>query len=456
MIQDRDGILSATPNISGARRVMEDPFLAGLWQEGGEASRPISFEGNEALEIVKAIDTPEQRLGLLRVAFDLHELRALEQKSRRRLWTTILVLGVLGIVALNAVVIYQNMRLVVRARDQVSTFSGAVLSGMADGVMVFSGDGRVSLANGVAQDLFGKPCERVPADLAPLLAETLRRDAPVVEQRQITDPQGRERFVTLSASRVRVPGDTTPYAVVILRDDTEERHLRDRLQRSEKITAMGRLAAAVAHEVRNPLNAIGMTAQRLRAEFEPREDTEAYRRFLDVIRSEIERLDDIITQFLRFASEPRIEPRKEDVAELARSVATQAAGWASRHGVRFALDVPAELTAVLDARQVRQVLLNLVNNAVESMRDGGEVRISAGSGESGIEIRVEDDGPGLTAEALEQAFELHFTTKEKGTGLGLPISQKIMERHGGFLDLRNREGGGTRATLHFPRGGTAA
>ena len=452
MIQDEEGILTATRNISGARRVLDDPFLAGLWKEEGEATRKVAFEDREVFEVIQTISANGERLGLLRVAFDLNPVQALEKKSRRRLLITILVLTVLGIIALNAVVIYQNMNLAVRARDEVSTFSGAVLSGMADGVLVVSDKGGVALANDVARTLFGQKIQRVPQELQSLVEETLRKSPHRMERMEIRGEDGRQRSLTLSASRVKVPGEDAPYTVIILRDVTEEQRLRETIQRSEKITAQGRLAAAVAHEVRNPLNAIGMTAQRLRAEFEPQADKEEYRRFLDVIRSEIGRLDNIITQFLRFASELQIRPGKEGVGELVDSVITQVAGQASGSGIRIVSDVPGGLTAVMDARQMRQVLLNLVTNALEAMEGKGEVRIFAEQMDQWVQITLEDDGAGMTQEELEQAFELHFTTKEKGTGLGLPISQRIVERHGGLLTLEHREGGGTKALICIPSG----
>jgi signal transduction histidine kinase len=453
MIQDEEGILTATRNVSGAKRILDDPFLSELWNRGGYAARTVPFQGQDVFEVVKTVSPADERLGLLRVAFDLHEIRALERKSRRRLLMTIAVLSLLGMVALNAVVIYQNMNLAVRARDEVSTFSGAVLSGMADGVLVVADDGRVALANDVARAMFGNQIDLVPQGLKPLVEEAIRKDRPMVQALEIQGGDGKQRFLTLSASRVSVPGEEAPHTVFILRDVTEEQRLRDQIQRSERITALGRLAAAVAHEVRNPLNAIGMTAQRLRAEFEPRQDTEEYRRFLDVIRSEIGRLDDIITQFLRFASEPEIEARTEDLGELVDSVIAQEAGRAAQGGVRLVSEITAGQRAVIDARQMRQVLLNLISNAIESMESGGEVRITAREQDAWLHLSVEDDGPGMNPEELEQALELHFTTKDKGTGLGLPISQRIVERHGGTLNVESREGTGTKVTIRIPEGG---
>ncbi len=453
MIQDEEGILTATRNVSGAKRILDDPFLSALWRGGGFGTRTLPFQGQDVFEVVKTVSSDGERLGLLRVAFDLHEIRALERKSHRRLLVTIAVLSLLGMIALNAVVIYQNMNLAVRARDEVSTFSGAVLSGMADGVLVVSEDGTVALANDVARSMFGKQIDLVPQGLKPLVEEAIRESRPTVQGLEIKGGDGKQRYLTLSASRVRVPGEEAPYTVLILRDVTDERRLRDQIERSERITALGRLAAAVAHEVRNPLNAIGMTAQRLRAEFEPREGVEEYCRFLDVIRSEIGRLDDIITQFLRFASEPQTDLRIEDVGELVASVMTQEAGQAAAKGVQLTSEVAAGQKALLDARQMRQVLLNLISNAIESMEGGGEVRIAAGRQDAWVEIVVEDDGPGMSPKELEQALELHFTTKDKGTGLGLPISQRIVERHGGFLSLESRKGVGTKATIRIPQGG---
>jgi signal transduction histidine kinase len=451
MIQDQDGILAATPNISGARKILDDPFLAALWEQGGESTRRTTFKGEDVFEVARKMPA-EGGPGILRVAFDLSGVKALEREARRRLWMTALVLAVLGIVALNAAFIHQNMKLAVRARDEVSTFSGAVLSGMADSVLVFSDPGKAALTNEAARALFGPHLDRVPRALEPLVEDARRKNAPVTSRLEVPDEDGRPRVLAASASRVRVPGEEAPYTVLILKDVTEEQRLRESIQRSEKATAMGRLAAAVAHEVRNPLNAIAVTAQRLRAEFEPREETEEYRRFLDVIASEIGRLDGIITRFLRFAREPRIEPGAEDVGRLVSSVFTQVAGQAAEHGARLVSQVPAGWTAVMDGRQMRQVLLNLVTNAIDAVEGTGEVRISAERQGGWVQIAVDDDGPGMTREEIERAFEFHVTTKEKGTGLGLPISQRIVERHGGVLDMESRKGAGTRVTIRFPQG----
>lgn len=441
MIQDEAGILAATPNVSGARRILDDSFLSGLWDHGGSSTRTLSFQGKDVLEVVKVLSAEGERIGLLRAAFDLKEMKRLQSRTLRRLLIMVAVLAILAIISIDAVVLYQNMNLAARAHDEVTTFSGSVLAGMADGVLVISEGGGIELANDASHKMFGGDIEAVPPGLVDGLEEVWRTGGPMVWETEAGEPS--PRTLAVSAKQVTVPGEAASHIVLIARDVTEERHLSEQLRRTERTTALGKLAAAVAHEVRNPLNAIGMTAQRLGKEFEVREGREEYLGFLSVISDEVRRLDDIITQFLQFAREPEMRLERHDVGSLVESVITQVSAQAASGGVRLAFEVPAGLSAILDAKQIRQVLLNLVLNAVEAIDGPGTVRITARLQGPWLEMTVEDNGRGMGPDELKQAFDLHFTTKDRGTGLGLPIAQRIIERHGGSLRVESEHGSGT-------------
>ena len=453
IIQDPDGFIAATENIREASAIEGDPFLAGAWESGETVSR-LAPRGDEAVfEAARRIALGEGDFALLRVAFDAEQLREIESKARQRLIVTVVGLAFLLVVAVNALIIYQNMNLVRRARDEATTFSGAILRGIADAIVVTAPDGSVPMANDRAKSLFGPRIDRLPHQLEGLIERAGNSREPVIEEMSLKDGAGEPVEILVGVSLVTIPGDENPHAVFILRDVTRMRRMERHLTQSEKVAEMGRLAGAVAHEVRNPLNAIGMTTQRLRSEFSPTADREEYDALLRIVTEEIERLDGIITQFLRFARAPQVEIARGDLAELVRSAVSETSGLASAKSIRMRVDAPERLAADFDAKQIRQVLLNLLANAFEACPEGGEVRLSLEDRVRDAVISIRDDGVGMDEGTRSRLFDLYFTTKDRGTGLGMPIAQTIVQAHGGGIDVSSAPGEGSTVTVRLPKGG---
>ncbi|MDA1192730.1 MAG: ATP-binding protein [Candidatus Poribacteria bacterium] len=232
----------------------------------------------------------------------------------------------------------------------------------------------------------------------------------------------------------------------------EVRRLEEEARRKEKLTAMGELAAGVAHEIRNPLNAIGMVSQRLNREFEPRrtEDEAEFRELLDVLRSESARVENVIDQFLRFARPAKAEIVVGDLAQAVQDATKRASAFAASKNVSLIANAPGRCDYAFDPLQMAQVFDNLVRNAIEAQSDGGEVRLRLTSGEDGVTITVADKGQGIPPETLERIFDLYFTTKPNGNGLGLPIVHQIVAEHGGKIDIESEVGQGTTITITLP------
>lgn len=237
----------------------------------------------------------------------------------------------------------------------------------------------------------------------------------------------------------------------------QSRHLREvralerEVERRERLAALGNLAAVVSHEIRNPLNAIGMGLQRLRGEFRPSQDADAYARILDLMQREVARLDAIVEEVLSLAR-PR-PPRPVTVAPgaLLAEVVGLARPEAEARGVTPVLEAPADLPSVRwDPDQMKQVLLNLVRNALEAMPRGGTLTLSAAADGATVRLVVEDTGEGIPAEVLPRLFEPYVTTRPRGLGLGLAIARRIVEAHGGRIEAGNRATGGARVAVTLP------
>jgi signal transduction histidine kinase len=242
-----------------------------------------------------------------------------------------------------------------------------------------------------------------------------------------------------------------------------EEHARaeEALRRRDRLTAMGELAATVAHEVRNPLNAIAMSARRLRRELPegPGTSVEArrdYDELLSVLEDETRRIDRKVQEFLAFARPPALAVRSTDLAALAAAAGENARVQGALRGVAVEVDAAGAGTAEVDADQLRQALDNLLRNAVEATPAGGRVRLTARRSAREHVLEVADTGPGIAEKDRPRIFDLYFTTKRDGTGVGLAVTHQVVTAHGGVIEVDSRPGMGTRMTVRLPAGAAAA
>jgi len=212
------------------------------------------------------------------------------------------------------------------------------------------------------------------------------------------------------------------------------------------------LAAGIAHEVRNPLNSVQINLSILEQELgELLPDRGAHPfAVLRKIASEIKRLDDFVSEFLRFARPPRLNPERVSVRSLMSDLAAFIAPECAKKGVRLDLRLDGPEFARLDGFQLKQAVLNLVLNALQATPEGGHVRVRTGGDEACLVVAVVDDGEGMTPETRDKAFTPFFTTREEGTGLGLPLVLRVAEEHGGSVDIATAPGQGTTVTMSLP------
>jgi signal transduction histidine kinase len=219
----------------------------------------------------------------------------------------------------------------------------------------------------------------------------------------------------------------------------------------ERLSALGHLAATVAHEVRNPLNAISMGLQRLKGEFRPTTDEQEYAHFIELMRGEVARLNSIVEEFLSLARPLEFKTEEISIDELLHEVATLVGGDAASGKVEIEVAASPDLPrGRLDRNYIKQALLNLILNAIQAMPDGGKLVLEAKAVGGNFIIAVTDTGTGIPEELLPRIFEPYFTTKGRGSGLGLAIARRIVEAHGGKLTAESEAGRGSRFEIAVP------
>jgi PAS domain S-box-containing protein len=439
-------------------RIAGDPFLEAALRGRVSAPRVTTFEGRQTYEVVQPFLISEGRTGLLRVGLSMDAVREAEKRVRNQIVVVIGLLTGASAVFIGLVAVRQSYALLRRAHVRLESTTGNILSGMADAVVAVDREGRITVFNRAAERIFESPASEAVgqrwSDLmvvpAPGLEEAILRGEAVTDAECRYETRGGRRLVlSVSTAPLRDDEGRIDGGVAVVHDLTERKRLEEEASRQDRLTAMGELASGVAHEVRNPLNAIGVIAQRLKREFVPTEEVTDYRALVDIVRAEVERVDGIIRQFLEFARPPRLSPCETDVAALLEETVRVVESRAQEKGVTIRRDFDGAGRAVLDPDQMKQALLNLLKNAVEAT-ERGMIAVSASGGEW-VEIVVSDPGYGIPPENLSRIFDLYFTTRPEGTGLGLSQVHRIVAEHRGQIHVVSEPGEGTRFTVTLPR-----
>jgi PAS domain S-box-containing protein len=333
-----------------------------------------------------------------------------------------------------------------------------VMAKLQDGLMLFTRDSRVVLVSASAEKFLGRPrreilgrtAEEIFSDgtvLGAVVLPAFQKQRPLV-QYEFDGADGRR--VQVSLDFIQEKG--TPIgALLTVRDAESVRRIEDEIEISRRLSASGRLTRGVAHEVKNPINAIVLHLQLLQNKM--KQDDPESRRHVDIIGNEIRRLDRVVQILVDFTRPRDLHLDEVDLRKILEEVAGLAAPDAARHGVKIARQLPAEpLLVRVDPDLMKQAILNLVINGVQSMEKGGTLGIVAFREEENIVGEVRDQGSGIPADAREKIFELYFTTKgdQGGSGIGLAQTYQIMQWHYGTVDFESVIGQGTTFRLRLP------
>ncbi|MBQ9430511.1 MAG: PAS domain-containing protein [Kiritimatiellae bacterium] len=343
-------------------------------------------------------------------------------------------------------------------------FLEAVFQSIQEGLMVIDNAGKLLYANRAAEQITGIDASQRGRSILRTLREwdwehllDTSDDVDgwsqlITREVEITYPE--HRFISIYA--VPLLGQDSPdkEVLVILRDVTRDRQQEVSNLESERYNAIKMLAAGVAHEIGNPLNAITIHLQLLAREIRdlPPESRDSLSELVDVAQTEVSRLDTIISQFLRAVrpAKPVLVPEhpEEVLQDTLRLLKTEC----ENRRIAVSIDIPSSVPSVLlDRSQIKQVFFNLFKNALEAMPDGGNLKVVFGSTDGFVDISIIDNGQGIPTEELGRIFEPYHTTKTKGTGLGLMIVKRIIEDHGGEIEVASKPGAGTCFKIRLPR-----
>jgi PAS domain S-box-containing protein len=331
-----------------------------------------------------------------------------------------------------------------------------LMSKLQDGLMLFTRDSRVVLVSAPVERFLGRPRSELLGKTArEIFTRDSQMEALVLEAFERKRPLSQREFSAAGGRRVQVSMDfvqekgTLIGALLIMRDAESVRRIGDEIEMSRRLSASGRVTGGVAHEVKNPINAIVLHLQLLQnklSQLDP--DT---RRHMDIIGSEIQRLDRVVQTLVDFMRTRELRLVDVDLRRLLEEVAQLAAPDAAQHGVEIQRNVPSEpLIVSADIDLMKQALLNVVLNGVQAMPQGGPLIISAHRDRNSVVAEISDRGMGIGDDVHDKIFELYFTTKKDGNGIGLAQTYQVLDWHHGSVEFQSQEGKGTTFRFCLP------
>jgi two-component system sensor histidine kinase HydH len=383
------------------------------------------------------------------------EVRAL----RREIGTRIIIRSSALVVLLcctGATLLLQQRQLAVRrALDQVTLLAREILASVDQGVITTDLQRRITGINVAAGRILGAeaPCVGEPLEtlgaggnsLAELARRVATRRAAVWDHDFSVARNGRVRRLRADAHVLRDRTGRSLGCVILLRDMTDRLLMEERVRRMERFLSLGTLASGLHHEIKNPLTALSIHVQLLEKRLREPPPQRPVDDLLGVVKSEVLRLNGVLESFRDFASLQRLNLQPADPLVVLDELACLIRPQASEQHVEVVVEYPAgrALRIPLDVEKFKQAVLNLMINALEAMGEGGRLVLGAQAQDGELIVTVSDTGPGIPPEIHPSLFKPYFSTKARGTGMGLALTEKLVGQHGGRIDFRTGPRGTT-------------
>jgi len=442
VLQDRKGIIFATPNVKTITRIDEDSTLAAVLDSNIEASRVTEFEDQNILELSKSFIVEEQSLGIFRIGISLDSYYRHIKVTERQLVLLFVMLFGAGFVLFFFLIKYQSYvglkdlfnKTLGAVEDAVLTVNGrGIITGINTAFCKISSFEEKMLLNHDYAALFGDD----PFDIDIVLKEGKK----VVDEKSIFGKEIQHSTYPLFDDRNQISG-----AISVLRDVTKIRAFEKEREEAARLKFLGNLVANFAHEIKNPLNGLSIATQRLVKEFPS--DNEEYARLTTTISKEIESLNRILNDFLSLAR-PKMKEKKEfDLSILVHDVMDLVREQTRSNSIILKENINKNIKVVGNEGDFRRAVLNILLNAIDALihvRDKKrELSIELKRRRKETLLEISDNGTGMTKEEVEKIFTPYFTTKKGGTGLGLYIAQNILKEHQAKIIVESQKGVGTK------------
>jgi len=390
----------------------------------------------------------------------LHESTALELLTMFLNSGTLLIVAIVaGGLAERFRATHQALQIQTRTLRDVQAFKDLVFQSVGTGLIALDADRVITAFNRAAEGITGRPAAAaIGAPWSALFGgvlsldtvdATITRDPRASTRHEIIldRPDGSAAPVRITFSALRAGDDTRVGLMATCEDLSAIREMEERIRQADRLATLGRMAANIAHEIRNPLASVSGAIEALTGSVVAEHERE---RLTQIVLRESDRLNAIIKNFLEYARPAPLALATVDVTEVIDEVLLLLEHRVHPGGVKIVRELPATLPWRLDPQQFRQALWNLCLNGLQAMPEGGELHLAAARVDKRLVVSVSDTGEGIDARDLAHVFEPFYSTKPEGSGLGLPLVHRVAQDHGGTIDVRSTPATGSVFTISLP------
>ncbi len=423
--------------------------------------KPFNLDINKQLDIWKILPI---RNSYLVVGVNLEGYYNRLSQTRRRIILNYSIIMALVLFGIYVIFKLQETYIVKKTLNEMKVYTSKLLETMDNAVISVDNKGNIKTFNRKSEEIFGKKKEEVlNKDCQEVLnlkinGECLLKECLLekknISQEIILEEKGlKKKILDLNTSFLTDESGEITGIVAVIRDITEIKNLNEEMARHKRLVALGKLSAGIAHEIRNPLSSIRGLAQFVYNSFSK---TDERKEDLNTIIQEVDRLNKLVVQVLDFAKLKKPNLTRFSLNDLIRKIAELFKLEIKDKQIKFNLELSPDISQIqADEDQVRQILMNVIINAIQAIPKKGEIKIKTEKaplkGEPAIKLIIEDSGIGITEKDFNQIFDPFFSTKEKGSGLGLSIVYKLVEAHQGEIKVESKEGEGTKFIILLPQ-----
>ncbi|TES89968.1 MAG: PAS domain-containing protein [Candidatus Cloacimonadota bacterium] len=456
LLQNEEGIVFATKNIEKMKKISNDTFLKNALLSNKKASREFDFEGRKVLEVVKPFSIAHTPYGVFRLGLSLEDYNSVLHDTKRHIVILSLFLFFIGFVIIGFIVTGQNYRLLNESFKQMEIFTKKVMDGINSAIVSIDKDLIITYLNKRTTSMFSLTGEGFlgknyklffPQD--ELLLEksiSLKRNIDEVEK-EYALPSGKRIYIGITTSLLSDEEERITGATALVRDLTLIKKLKEDLQEKERLKTIGVLASGVAHEIRNPLNALRLSIGKLK-----RDDERGTDKLLKIITDEIGRIEKTVEDFLSFTRPFNLRLSEVKLNHILDEIISLMDGEASDKGIVLKREFEVIPIVYGDETELRKVFMNIIRNSIDATDDGGEIVLKTVSDNKSVEVSIKDTGIGISEEDVTRIFDPYFTKKKAGTGLGMSIAKRIIEGHKGSISIESEIGKGTEITIRLSVG----
>ncbi len=455
VLQDSEGIISSTNNIDTISSINNDEFLQGIIESGLEDTRFFEVNDEVVFEVVKPFYADDNVISVFRIGISSEELSQVESRALNRMLIIIIVLILSMIVIFRFLVLRKTYSALDSEYTRYKTYSEDILENMSEAVIAVNAERKIIYLNTSSENLFKIPrtnlIGKYVSQCSPSVMELLKSipddlHIPQTEEKEMEINGNRHTLIIHSSVISNEAGLPETY-IAVVEDVSERKQIELRLRERERMSLIGRMASAFAHEIRNPLNALSMVFQRFSREFSPVEKSDEYGRLSSIFNSELDRINIIVEDFLRLSRPARLKLNKVELDKLLNDMSLIFKDLAGKKGVDFVTNFEKTDPVNIDEEKFKQVIFNLFLNALDAVSEEGEIVFELKQNETSVLFIVKDNGKGIDQDKLPQIFDWYFTDKSKGSGMGLTITRKLVEAHGGKIEVDSEQGKGSVFTI---------